>query len=171
VNAAVLNHNYGRSLQQLVAAYTVGRNMGRRWLTCFEQRGVSALAANAHEPVALIGRSGPRSNGLGKHLLLTLATANAGSRYLLPVQSGAAPENPIVASCFDLATAGKTSTDSVTRWPIAPLRGHLGKELSAERGAGGAAPGGGWLTSRRLAVSACWAGSRALRARPPGSWG
>lgn len=41
---AVLSHSRGLTLQQLAAAYAVGRDTVRLWLTCFEQGGVMALA-------------------------------------------------------------------------------------------------------------------------------
>ena len=41
---AVLSQHRGLSLQQLAAAYAVGRDTVREWLTRFEQGGVAALA-------------------------------------------------------------------------------------------------------------------------------
>lgn len=41
---AVLSHSRGVTLQHLAAAYTVGRDTVRAWLTAFEQGGVAALA-------------------------------------------------------------------------------------------------------------------------------
>lgn len=41
---AVLSHSRGLTLQQLAAAYAVGRDTVRLWLTAFEQGGVAALA-------------------------------------------------------------------------------------------------------------------------------
>lgn len=40
---AVLSQHRGLSLQQLAAAYAVGRDTVREWLTRFEQGGVAAL--------------------------------------------------------------------------------------------------------------------------------
>ena len=44
---AVLSQHRGLSLQQLAAAYAVGRDTVREWLTRFEQGGVAALAEGA----------------------------------------------------------------------------------------------------------------------------
>ena len=41
---AVLSHSRGLSLDQLAAAYAVGRDTVRAWLTRFEQGGAAALA-------------------------------------------------------------------------------------------------------------------------------
>lgn len=41
---AVLSQHRGLSLQQLAAAYAVGRDTVREWLTRFEQGGVAGLA-------------------------------------------------------------------------------------------------------------------------------
>ncbi len=41
---AVRSHHRGLSLQQLAAAYAVGRDTVRLWLTRFEEGGVAALA-------------------------------------------------------------------------------------------------------------------------------
>lgn len=41
---AVLSHSRGLSLDQLAAAYAVGRDTVRAWLTRFEQGGPAALA-------------------------------------------------------------------------------------------------------------------------------
>ncbi|RZL11690.1 MAG: helix-turn-helix domain-containing protein [Hymenobacter sp.] len=41
---AVLSHSRGLPLQHLAAAYAVGRDTVRAWLTAFEQSGVAALA-------------------------------------------------------------------------------------------------------------------------------
>ncbi|RZK10072.1 MAG: hypothetical protein EOO56_29635 [Hymenobacter sp.] len=44
---AVLSQHRGLSLQQLAAAYAVGRDTVRLWLTHFEAGGVAALAEGA----------------------------------------------------------------------------------------------------------------------------
>ena len=44
---AVLSQHRGLSLQQLAAAYAVGRDTVRLWLTRFEEGGVAALAEGA----------------------------------------------------------------------------------------------------------------------------
>ena len=44
---AVLSQHRGLSLQQLAAAYAVGRDTVREWLTHFEEGGVAALAEGA----------------------------------------------------------------------------------------------------------------------------
>lgn len=44
---AVLSHSRGLTLNQLAAAYAVGRDTVRLWLTRFEQGGAAALAEGA----------------------------------------------------------------------------------------------------------------------------